>query len=195
MGAISNFIELVFVNNFYCTAVLGGLLRPVVYPETEWMYAYSQNETLLDMSLEELSEVENLKMYYLQLDSLHKCMPAGGNLAYDTHTIYTFIDLIGFGHGDSSGYLRTWFRDDPLEVDFGEDFISMGGKGSGLWGHLKCKTYLFIDCLFDLGYIMLLVLITGKLIIHGAAKFQTKQIFARHTNMRPELRANSENNQ
>ena len=120
-------------------------------------------------------------------------MPAGGNLAYDTHTIYTFINLIGFGHSNNSGYLRTLLRDDPLEVDFANDFKSQGAKGEGLWGHFKNKTYVLIDCLFDLAYIMLLVLITGKVLIHAVAKLQTKQLFARHTNLSEELRANSEN--
>ena len=165
---------MIFVNNFYFTAMLGGLLNPVEFAETEWIYAYSRNQTLLEMSIEELSEVNDLKMFYLQLDSLHKCMPAGGNLAYDTHTIYSFIDLIGFGHQDSSGYLRTLFRDEALEVDFGTDLLTMGGKGNGLWGHLKCKASLLIDCLFELGYMMLMVLISGKFFIHAVAKFQTK---------------------
>ena len=78
------------------------------------------------MSFEELQGIVDLKMFYLQLDSLHKCMPAGGNLAYDTHTLYAFIDLIGFGHEDSSGYLRTPFRDDDtiMEINFGTDLNS-----------------------------------------------------------------------
>ena len=172
------------MNNFYLTAVLGGLLSPVDHAETEWVYAYSQNKTLLDMSLEELSQIEELKMFYLQLDSLHKCMPAGGNLAYDTHTIYSFIDLIGFGHQDSSGYLRSLFRSEPLEIDFGTDLLTMGGKGNGLWGYFTCKFLLLIDCLFDLFYMMLMVLMAGKLLIHAVAKIQTKQLFAKHTNMR-----------
>ena len=49
-------------------------------------------------------------------------MPAGGALAYDTHMTYTFINLMGYGEGSASGYLRTILRDNPGEVDFAEEF-------------------------------------------------------------------------
>jgi len=49
------------------------------------------------MSLEELQNLPDLKMQYLQLDSQHKCMPLGGALAYDTLLTYTFVNFVGYG--------------------------------------------------------------------------------------------------
>mmetsp|Transcript_25114 Transcript_25114/g.33672 ORF Transcript_25114/g.33672 Transcript_25114/m.33672 type:complete len:207 (-) Transcript_25114:1635-2255(-) len=181
------------MHNFYLTELIGGFLNPVQNPETEWIYAYSQNKTLLDMSLNDLKKVPDLKMHYLQLDSTHRCMPAGGALAFDTHMTYTFINLMGYGHQNSSGYLKSLLRDDdPLEIDLATDFSKLGSRGDGIWGHFKSKAYLMFDCLCDLTYMMLLVLISCKVFIHAIAKIQTKQMFARHTNLPPNLTANSE---
>lgn len=49
------------------------------------------------MSADELRQVTDLKMSYLQLDSTTKCMPVGGPLGYDSFMIYTFIGLVGYG--------------------------------------------------------------------------------------------------
>ena len=121
--AAVNLIENMVMHNFYLTELLGGFLYPVEHPEAEWVYAYSQNKTLLSMSLEELKQLKpEPRIHYLQLDSSHRCMPAGGALAYDTHMTYTFINLMGYGEGSASGYLRTILRDKPTEVDFANDF-------------------------------------------------------------------------
>ena len=76
-------------------------------------------------------------MYYLQLDSTTKCMPAGGPLGYDTFMSYMFVNLVGYGK--DAGYMKTWFRDEiqTLEIDFNEDMNGLGSKGDGLWGHAK----------------------------------------------------------
>lgn len=42
-----------------------SLMWPTESPETEWVYVYSRNQTLLEMSIEELGEVENLKGTYV----------------------------------------------------------------------------------------------------------------------------------
>jgi len=49
------------------------------------------------MSVEELRQIENLTIFYIQLESFHKCMPVGGSLGYDTFLSYTFINLLGYG--------------------------------------------------------------------------------------------------
>ena len=54
------------------------------------------------------------------------------------------------------------------------------------------KAYMLVDVLRDLTYMMFLVLMAGKILIHSVAKIQTKQMFAKHTNLPAELTANSE---
>ena len=111
-------------------------------------------------------------------------MPVGGPIGYDTFMVYTFISLVGYGQ--DAGYLKTWLRNDDspnmLEIDFGVDLSILGSTGDGLWGHAKYKIYLLIDCLAELTYMLLLVLIACKVFFHSLARIQTKQMFARHTN-------------
>ena len=131
--------------------------------------------------------MENLKLHYMQVDSSQKCMPVGGPIGYDTFVVYTFISLIGYGQ--NAGFLKTLLRNDDsmLDVDFSVDLGHLGSKGEGLWGHAKCKVYLLVDCLVELAYMLLLVLIAGKVFIHSVARIQTKQMFARQTNANQNL--------
>ena len=163
-----------FLHNFYLGELLGSLFQPTDSPETEWVYAYSRNETLLSMSVAELREIEGLKMYYLQLDSSQRCMPVGGPLGYDTFSVYTFVNLAGYG--SNGGYLKTWLRDEDrmLEIDFKEDLNSLGSSGDGLWGHAKSKAYLIMDTVYELTQMLLLILITAKIFLHSVSKLQTK---------------------
>ena len=53
------------------------------------------------------------------MESSEYCMPTGGPLAFDTYMIYTFINLVGYG--ESSGFLKTWLREEDqnmIQVDF-----------------------------------------------------------------------------
>ena len=120
-------------------------------------------------------------------------MPVGGPISYDTFMVYTFISLIGYGQ--DAGYLRTSLRDiddeKMLDIDFGTDLGALGSKGDGLWGHAKCKMYLLIDCIVELSYMLLLVVIAGKVFFHSLARIQTKQMFARHTNYQEQRNNNA----
>ena len=120
-------------------------------------------------------------------------MPVGGPIGYDTFAVYTFISLIGYGQ--DAGYLKTWLRgaaENMLEVDFSVDLGNLGSSGDGLWGHAKRKMYLLTDCLTELAYMLLLVLISGKVFIHSLARMQTKQMFARQTNFQERRRNNQQ---
>ena len=39
-----------FANNFYLGELIGNISHPTETPYTEWVYAYSRNQTLLNMS-------------------------------------------------------------------------------------------------------------------------------------------------
>lgn len=43
-----------FAHNFYMSELVGSILQPTESPTTEWLYAYSRNQTLLEMSTDEL---------------------------------------------------------------------------------------------------------------------------------------------
>ena len=122
------------------------------------------------MTTEQLRREEDLKLYYLQVDSSQRCMPVGGPISYDTFIVYTFISLIGYGQ--DAGYLRTSLRGDEsmLDIDFGADLGALGSRGDGLWGHAKCKMYLLIDCIVELSYMLLLIVIAGKVFFHSLAR-------------------------
>jgi len=96
-------------------------------------------------------------------------MPLGGALAYDTLLTYTFINFVGYGK-DKSGYLSTILRDSPLYVDFEKDLSNLGAKGDGIWGHFVSKVYLIVECIGELTYLCLLVLIVCKVFIHSISK-------------------------
>ena len=61
------------------------------------------------MSVKELCQVKDLKLYYVQMESFQKCMPQGGPLGYDTSFSYTFVNLFGYGN---TGFVRTILRDE-----------------------------------------------------------------------------------
>lgn len=64
--AAVNLIENLVMHNFYLTELLGGFLYPVEHPEAEWVYAYSQNKTLLSMSLDKLRQLKpEPRIHYL----------------------------------------------------------------------------------------------------------------------------------
>ena len=65
----ADFLVNLFAHNFYISELVGSILQPTDSPTTEWLYAYSRNQTLLNMSTEELRQQKDLKLYYLQVDS------------------------------------------------------------------------------------------------------------------------------
>ena len=69
-----------------------------------------------------------------------------------------------------------------IEIDFSEDLSMLGSRGDGIYGHIIGKFYVLVDCLTDLLYLLPLVLITSKVLLHSIALLQTKQMFAKHTN-------------
>ena len=77
-------------------------------------YAFSFNKTLLDMSMHELPQPMRLK--YMQVDSMNKCVPQDWFLGYDQFAIYSFLNLVGKAGNrgslreSASGFLKTYFR-------------------------------------------------------------------------------------
>lgn len=130
------------------------------------------------MSVDELRQIKDLKLHYVQMETYHKCMPLGGPLGYDTSFFYTFVNLFGYGQ---TGFLRTILRDEEsmLEIDFKEDLSRLGSSGDGIWSHTKHKIYLLYETLRDLSCMLFLVVITCKVFLHSLARLQTKQFFAR----------------
>ena len=70
-----------------------------------------------------------------------------------------------------------------LEIDFREDLSRLGSSGDGIWSHTKHKMFLLFETLCDLGYLLLLVVIACKVLLHSLARIQTKQMFARDVNL------------
>lgn len=62
----------------------------------------------------------DLRIRYLQVDTKHKCVPVDWFIGYDTFTVYTFLNLVGFGSRGARGYLKTLMRDDHSSflIDF-----------------------------------------------------------------------------
>jgi len=56
-------------------------------------YAFTYNQSLLEIPLSELSEMPEVRMKYLQVDILNKCIPQDWFLGYDQFSVYTFFNL------------------------------------------------------------------------------------------------------
>ena len=135
-------------------------------------YAYSLNETLLDMPIEEVRQIPGIKVRYLQVDTKNKCVPIDWFIGYDAFSIYSFINLIGYGPTSSKGYLKTILRPYPnaFKVDFANDFTAVGTSGSGMLAHFQVKFWLMLEILYDLFLLMCLVMTTSKTFGHTLAK-------------------------
>jgi len=126
-------------------------------------YAFSYNKTLLDLPLSELAQVPDLRVNYIQVNSMSKCVPQDWFLAYDQFAVYTFLNLAGQRESEG-GYLKTYFRPqksginllnnlEVLNVDYGQDF-----KGDFLTedGEISHPSYFamrfkaLIEAIFDL---------------------------------------------
>ena len=123
-------------------------------------YGYSLNQTLLNMTFDELEQIEGLKLRYLQVDTKNKCVPIDWFIGYDTFASYVFINLIGYGPTSTGGYVKTVLRDpkdDGFEIDFAKDFTDVGTVGAGFFSHFYTKIKLIFVVLKDLTLIFCLV--------------------------------------
>ena len=80
-------------------------------------------------------------------------MPVLGHLGYDTHVLYSLINMVGYG--ERTGYLSTILRGDNkgirmFSVDFAKDLTTLGESGDGIFAHFKHKFNLMIDSLYEL---------------------------------------------
>ena len=90
----------------------------------EHLYAYSLNETLLDLPLDEIEKIPGIKVQYLQVDSKSECVPKRWFMGSDAFPIYTFINLIGYGPTSLGGYMKPVFTifQNEFKVDFTNGF-------------------------------------------------------------------------
>ena len=124
------------------------------------------------MPLSELRKMD-LKVQYLQVDIKNKCVPIDWFIGYDTFSIYSFINLIGFGYTSQGGYLKTIFRDkDGFMVDFKHDFSEIGNSEEGLVRHFEIKLWLIYDTLKQLFIVMCAVVAISKAFFHGLSKYK-----------------------
>jgi len=90
--------------------------------------------------------VPDLRVNYVQVDSMNKCVPQDWFLGYDQFTVYTFLNLAGQITG-KAGFLKSFFRIDHkvffvnnlsmIDVDFGYDFIGNLGSDTTKFFSLK----------------------------------------------------------
>ena len=144
-------------------------------------YAYSQNETLLDLPIEEVRKIPGLKVRYLQVDTKNKCVPIDWFIGYDAFSAYSFINLIGYGPTSIKGFLKPILRrySNDYKVDFENDFKSIGTQGAGFFSHFRIKSKLLLSILYDLFILMSLTVTVSKQLGHALSKFQTQQVFTR----------------
>lgn len=78
--AIQYFVE--FMQNFVSAQMIN-----------DNFYAFSFNQSLLEMPLSQLQTIPGVRMKYLQVDILNKCVPQDWFLGYDQFSVYTFLNL------------------------------------------------------------------------------------------------------
>ena len=76
-------------------------------------YAFTYDSSLLDLTLDELKARPDVRLKYLQVDSMNKCVPQDWFLGYDQFAVYTFLQLAGQQPG-KAGFLTTFIRKDFL---------------------------------------------------------------------------------
>jgi hypothetical protein len=129
------------------------------------------------MSIEELRKIPNLKVRYLQVDSKNKYVPADWFIGFDSFTIYSFVNLLGFGDTSVGGYLKPLMRSEKTSfmIDFQNDFSQLGSTFDGLTQHLWLKLWLVFDSLWNLFIIMCCVVAICKVFLHSLSKNIVKQ--------------------
>ena len=80
-------------------------------------YAFSYNNTLLNLDIQQLSEIRDLRLKYIQVNSMSKCVPQDWFLAYDQFSVYTFLNLAGQREAEG-GHLKTYIRPERSGFDF-----------------------------------------------------------------------------
>lgn len=152
-------------------------------------YAFSYNQTLLDMNLDELKSNPNLRLNYIQVDSMNKCVPQDWFLGYDQFAVYTFLKLSG-QQRDQAGFLKTYFRPkeiminllnnlEVLKVDYGADF-SGSLNHSGIFFmicYFWMRFKLLVQVLFQLAQLHGLVVISSKMLHQCLFEFNSSQRF------------------
>lgn len=58
-------------------------------------YAFSYNNSLINTDIQEIKKMPNIRMKYIQVDSMNKCVPQDWFLGYDAFAIYSFLNLAG----------------------------------------------------------------------------------------------------
>ena len=110
------------------------------------------------------------------MDIKNKCVPIDWFLGFDTFSLYTFVNLVGFGKHGVGGYLSTYFRDESggFTIDFKRDFEGLGHSKDGLIRHMTTKFWLFCDTMKNLFVVMCCVLAVCKTFIYSLSKNQLR---------------------
>ena len=108
------------------------------------LFVFSKNQTLVESSIESLRQNESLKYRFLQVDSLHRCVPSDWYMiGYDTFAIHTFLRLVrGGGSEMMEGYLKPFFgrtNTNTFLIDYSKEF----NVARGIFGYLKFKISIF----------------------------------------------------
>lgn len=116
------------------------------------LYAFSFDPKYLNMTIQELKD-QKVRMKYLQVGSMSKCVPQDWFLGYDQFAIYTWLNLGGH-QIDEAGHLKTFIRParskfnfvnnlDKIAVDYSQDFReSYAADPSGITWYSFCS-YVF----------------------------------------------------
>lgn len=59
------------------------------------IYAFSYNKDLLDLSAEDLVKRDDVRLKYIQMDIMNKCVPQDWFLGYDQFAVYALLKLTG----------------------------------------------------------------------------------------------------
>jgi len=99
-------------------------------------------------------------------------VPIDWFLGFDTFSLYTFLNLVGFGTHGAGGYLTTYLREETrgFTIDFRRDFEVMGHSKDGLVRHLWTKFWLVVDTLKNLCIVMCCVVAICKTLIYSLSK-------------------------
>lgn len=126
------------------------------------------------MPLEELRKLPGIKARYLQVDIKNKCVPIDWFIGFDTFSIYSFVNFVGFGQAGHGGYLKSFLRPGPsgFLVDFADDFQGLGESHDGIVKHFKNKMWMIYDTLKQLFVLMCCVVAIAKSFVYSLTKNQ-----------------------
>ena len=84
-------------------------------------YVFSYDPEMLNLTLDEMQSRSDLRVKYVQVDSMSKCVPQDWFLGYDQFAVYTWLNLNGFREGEA-GYFRTMIRPKKMSLNL-KNFI------------------------------------------------------------------------